>query len=123
MSDFKFEISETIKFNNLIYCSMAHLVKTSPQGHIVKVDISPTYNCQVFSIGLFKNIFGSTLDYENAEAKVVEIAKLCKTTKRLCQIDINRPIFNKIKDHVNIHSSLDYLSTNGSQMTLVLIKI
>lgn len=86
----------------------------------LKFDISPTYNCQLFSIGGFCGIFDENLPMIQS---ISAIKKHFNCTKKLMLIDVNddvAPIVEKeFEGRVVLKSN--YTSTNGSEMYIMII--
>lgn len=87
---------------------------------------SPTYNCQLFSIGGFDNIIGY---YKTKTISAKEIFQhiLNVTSKSIVLLDINE---EHVKDTLEIFKEADsiilnypYKSSNGSNMVILMIQL
>jgi hypothetical protein len=91
-------------------------------GNII---ISPTANCQVFSIASFNN----TLNFIKTKEELLHVLKTASINggggKKLCLVDLQYFERNKLRRLLKEEIILDspYISTNKSKMTLFLIKV
>lgn len=86
---------------------------------------SPTNNCQLASIASFNN----TVDYVNSPESLIHVLKCFSqlASKRIMLVDLNYNQAQKLRrllaDTKMIILDNPYTSTNGSKMTIFLIKV
>jgi hypothetical protein len=106
---------------------IAWAIKCLRTQYKLKVVCSTFSNCQIFTVGLIMGLFPQNNTSDEEYATVVEqlneIRKLCEISKRLCQIDVNKAIFDKIKEHCNVYASMEYQNLTGSNMVSAIIKL
>jgi NADPH-dependent curcumin reductase CurA len=104
------------------------LIRILHNNFRIKVQESPSCNCQLFSIAPFQRLVMKGFAY-NPEIYpklmefITELSRICGAGKRLCQIDIKEQLYNGIKDHVNILSEMKYKNLTGTNMVGLIIKI
>lgn len=89
--------------------------------HTVSTIDGPTHNCQMSIIGGYVNI----MSLSDEELKFVT-QKICKelSLRKIIQLDLNRPQAERIKKLFEsaVIKTMDYTSTNGSLMTIILLR-
>ncbi len=123
-------MSEEVKFNIRVGNSVSTgvgEVKTlyikRDNGLETRIDTiaGPTHNCQLSIIGAFINLLG----YSDEELKTL-VKRIAKENqlRNIIQIDIQRYKVQKIESAFKgcIINKMDYTSTNGNQMTIILLR-
>lgn len=115
----KFDVLEKIKFQDGSF--PVWQLRRQDTTHSIFVSYAPFSNCQTFSIASVQNLIRNDEEIKNIIETINEIRKLCNIHKRLCQIDVQKKYYDKIKEYVNVYKSMEYLNLTGSTMVNLLI--
>lgn len=119
---------EIVKKSEVQVSSTMYTIKMDNQnggafaGNLKVIDC-PFENCQTFLIAPFERLCATVEDCTNIMENVKQLRDLCRITRRLCLIDVRLHVFEAIKEHANIYSSMQYLNLTGSQMVTAIIKL
>jgi len=98
-----------------------YVKKTGQLEHRIETIDGPTHNCQMSIIASFVNL----MSYSDQELRdlVKRIAK-DYALRNIIQVDVNRNRVQKIETTFKdcIINKMDYTSTNGSLMTIILLR-
>ena len=102
-------------------------IKTRENNYPVTINIinSPTLNCQVMSAAGIGNILGQMNKYQIRKF-LMSFKNNIRNSKKILLIDIQRGFVEHVENSLaksSIINKMDYTSTNGSNMTIMLIKL